>query len=405
MSQYKVQITPVIRPTPGFVVVGDILTAAQFGDLDVGHPLSDFKTGKVTLRMEDPVVAGLKPFGFALRVLYENREEPVFWGQSNISDDYENGLCHLEAQDSLRMQHHYLRRGDTAINGVPEVDKGTINADRSGMSLCIDAAQNIASQDARNDPKLGIIISTARAAALRTAPIVVERGQECWQVISDIGAAELGPDFDMETPAGLSNYAELATYANMGTDRTTATPDTPAAGKVVLSYGQAADNMLGPVVNPGRPTTHAHVLSEDAKYRATAAATAASFDTGCFVDWVRTGHTVDTAGNIGVLTEAAQARVRAYGIPPKHTSVVLRPDVVIGHNYGRPSFTPPVGTRVPTFYLGDHITVRATRGHRSFVQNMRVVDVHLTWPGWQGPALTVLKLIPSVGGVPDSEES
>ncbi len=408
MSQFTVQLTPLIRPTPGFLVAGDLVNVAQFGDLDVSHPWKGYKTAKVTLRMEDAAVAGREPYAFALRVLYEDRLEPVFWGQANIIDDYENGLCHIDAQDpSIRMMHHYLRRGDDALNSVVDVDKGTLDADRGGIAACVAAAQNIATQDARNDPKLGLIMSTARAAPLRLAPVVVERGQECWQVVADLGGAEGAPDIDMETPAGLSNYAELATYApgTMGTDRSTATPDTPAAGKVVLSYAYVQDNTVAVSVDPERPTTHNHVLTEDAKYRVTAAATAASFNTGAFVDWTRTGFTSDTAGSVAVLTEVAQARVKAYGIPLKHTRVVLRPDAVSEHNYGRPTITVPAGTRAPTFYVGDKITVRAIRGNRSLLQNMRVNGVHLTWPGWQGPALTVLDLIPDVTATVDNEES
>ncbi len=405
---FTVQITPLIRPDPGFVDEEDIITVTQFADLDVSHPWKGYKTAKVTLSMEDVAVEDLQPYAFALRVLYEDREEPVFWGQSNIVDDYENGLCHLEAQDaSLRMMHHYLRRGDDLLNDVPEEDKGTINADNTGIEGCIDAAQNIASQDLRNDPSLGCIASPTRVSTPRVAPIVVERGQECWQVVSDIGQAELGPDVDMETPDDFENYTELATYDpdTMGTDRTSATPDSPGAGEVVLSYGLIGDNMLGPTVNPQHPTTHAHVLSEDARYRVTAAATVAANDTGGFIDWVRTGFQVDSTEDLDVLTEVAQARVRAYGVPPKHTTVALRPDIAITHNYGRPTFTAPVGTRTPTFYLGDAVTVRAERGFRSFSQAMRVKGVHLTWPGWQGPALTLLELIPVVGGDIDDEDT
>lgn len=410
MSEFVVQITPLIRPNT-VMTTANIVTVTQFSDLNVAHPKSGAKTATVTLSMHDPAVAALKPYAFALRVLYEDRKEPVFWGQCNISDDYENETCVLEAQDpSLRMMHHYLRRGDAALAGgffnpSSEADKGTINADSAGMKLCIDAAQNIDTQDARNDPSLGLIASTARVTAPRTAPIDVERGQECWQVLMDIASAVLGPDFDMETPSGLTNYAELATYASMGTDRTTTTPGTPGTGKVVFDFGVGADNILGPTVRPGRPTTHAHVLSEDAAYRETAANTAASANTGGFIDWVRTGFTVAASGDTSVLSEVALARVRNYGEPPKFTEIVLRPDAVSNHNYGRPSFTRPAGTRAPTFYVGDYVTVRAVRGQRSFTLDVQITDVHLTWPGAQGPALTVLKLIPvGAGGIANDEQ-
>lgn len=410
MSQFVVQITPLIRPDPGVVDEADFVTPTQFADLDVGHPVNGFKTAKVTLSMHDPAVAGLKPYEFALRVLYENRLEPVFWGQSNITDDYEQGVCILEAQDpSLRMLHHYLRRGDTAINALDgDIDQGAVSADANGISLAVEAAQNIPSQDARNDPSLGL---TVLDSSTPVGPVViVERGQECWQVVTDIAENEVGPEFTMETPDTLDNYAVLVTYDSMGTDRTSATPDTPAAGEVVFDFGLGADNAVSVVTTPSHPTTHAHVLSEDRKYRETSAAVDAlsvptSNRTGVFVDWVRTGFNVDSSGDTTILKEKANAVVRAYGVPLEQTQIVLRPDAVITENYGRPAFTPPGGTRTPTFYLGDKVTIRATRGERSITEAQRITEVHLTWPGWQGPALTVLTVIPVAGAVSGDEES
>lgn len=406
MTQFVVQLTPLIRPDPGFVDEADIVTVDQFSDLDVGHLVNGFKTAKVSLSMFDPIVAGLEPFKFALRVLYEDRLEPVFWGQSNMIKDYEQGLVHLEAQDaSLRMLHHYLRRGDTALNAVGgDVDQGAISADANGISLAVEAAQNIASQDARNDPSLGLDVVDMSTPV---GPVVqVERGQECWQVMTDIADNEVGPEFTMDTSDGLDFYAHLVTHDLLGTDRTSATPDTPATGEVVCDYGIGVDNIeTGPTVTPIPPVTHCHVLSEDRKYRETAAAfdglgvpTSNMF--GVFVQFIRTGFNV-SGGDTTVLLEKAKAVVRAYGFPLEQVSFALRPDGFTGHSYGRPDFTAPAGTTEATFYLGDFVTVRAVKGECSDTGDYRVTEAHLTWPGWQGPARTVLTVIPRAGAASD----
>lgn len=405
VSEFVVQLTPLIRPD-GPADEADFITVTQFADLDVGHAINGFKTAKVTLSMFDSVVENLEPFKFALRVLYEDRLEPVFWGQSNLSKDYEAGTVTLEAQDpSLRMLHHYLRRGDTALNALDgDVDQGAISADANGIALAVEAAQNIASQDARNDPSLGLDVVDESTPV--GPVVVVERGQETWQVTSDIADNEVGPEITMDTADTLNVYAHLVTHDFLGTDRVSATPDTPAAGEVVFDYGLGADNIeTGPSVVAIPPVTHAHVLSEDRVYRETKAAfdefgvpTSNMF--GVFVRWVRTGFNV-AGGDTTILLEKAKAIVRAYGFPLRQVQFALRPDGFTGHSYGRPDFTTPPGTTMATFYLGDFITFRAVKGSCTDDEEVRVTEVHLTWPGWQGPARTVVSVIPRAGAASD----
>jgi hypothetical protein len=56
---------------------------------------------------------------------------------------------------------------------------------------------------------------------------------------------------------------------------------------------------------------------------------------------------------------------------------------------------------VATFYMGDFITVRAQRGYCTDIEDVRVTEAHWTWPGWQGPARTVLTVIPREGAASD----
>lgn len=394
MSQFVVQIVPLIRPDTT-ITEGDLLIPTQFSDVSVHHILNGFKTAEVTLDMTDPVVAGLEPWEFSLRVLYEDRLEPIFWGPCNIKDNYRTRKCILAAQDpSFRLLHHYLRRGDDALNNIPEKDKGSIFPDYSGIQLVVAAAQNVPSQDARNDPALGIIPSNYGSTSRSTLPIIVERGQECWQVIQSITKHKIGPDIDMETnyTDPNDNYVYLGVYDDLGRDLTE---------EVILTYGPELTEVQ---VEPGRSTTHAHVLSSDAKNRRTAGSVAASNKVGPHVDWVPTDLTFPQ-GNDDALQVLADARVAGYGFAPKFITIQSRPDAVLADNYGHPFFEAPVGTKPSTIYVGDRVTVSAEWGYRSHIGPARITEVHLNQPGPRGPVVTGLKLVPTVGDLGDDEES
>lgn len=401
-SPHRVQITPLLRSDPGFINPEDILEATQFWDLEIDHALGGYKTAKVQLSMHDPVVEGLEPREFALRILYEDRLEPVFWGPCNIKDNYETGRCLLEAQDpSWRMQHHYLRRGDDAITHIPEQDKGVLDADVTGIGMCVEAANNIPSQDARNDPILGCEVITYDFPN-RDAPVIVERGQECWQVITELSKTNGGPDIDMETNLDLNDrYCYLALHTDLGVDRTSDTPDDPVEGQMVLTYGP---ELTGVNIDPDRGTSHAHVLSSDTKHRRTAGAVIPSNAYGPTVDWIPTDLQFPD-GDDDVLQELANAHVAAYGFAPKFITIITRPDAVMPYSYGNPGFVAPPGTKESNFYIGDRVTIRAVRGYRSHIGPARITRVRLTQSGARGPAQTHLTLVPTVGELGDDEES
>lgn len=395
-GDFTIELTPLIRPLED-LDPDTFWVPTQFSDVGVHHILNGFKTAEVTLDMTDPAVEQLQPWEFALRVLYKDRLEPVFHGPCNIVDDWETGKCYLSAQDpSFRMLHHYLRRGDEALNDVPAQDKGTIAMDPTGIQLVVDAAQNITSQDLRNDPSLGVWVYDFgdKFATLRpTLLAIIERGQECWQVINNISRHLLGPDFDMETSYDdLSNYVRLATYDDLGRDLTET---------IIWVYGPALTDVKR---TPGRATTHAHVLSRDAKFRRTGGSVAGSNKVGPTVDWIPTDLEFSD-GNDGALQELANNRVAAYGFCPRFIDIKSRPDAVLPDNYGHPDFVAPVGTTESTFYIGDRITVQASRGFRSMDGPARITEVHLTQEGPRGPARTRVKLVPTIGELGEDEES
>ena len=397
MSDYgrlTVQITPLID-SGGDIDSDDFLEPEQVFDVEVTHPLNEGRSAKASLSMEDPLVEDLRPWQQGLRIKYHrpgevNNDEPVFWGQANVIDDFENGRVTLEAVDpSVRMQHHYVRIGDDALNDPADNQRGRIYPDYRGIDLLVDAAQA-----APGYPVLGCVVEDVDSIE-DTQKIDVERGQEVWQMILDICAQDTGPDFDMATKvgpgAGPGVYATLRLYERLGSDLSTT---------VKFDYGDdedwdtpTNDNAPSIVVTPGHPTTHVHVVDTDRSWRVTGFTPDYAEEHGMWVDWVATDWKIKDSLDVNVLKQYAKAHIKAYGIPPKQTEVRLRLDSGAVFFYGDPGW--PDGNTVGDFYIGDSVKVRAKRGYREVNKKYRITQVVLSQPGARGPMQTQLTLIPS----------
>lgn len=388
-GQVAVAITPII-PVGGAIDEDDFIWLEQFADFEFRHPLSGGRTSKVVLNMDDPAVEGLEPWQQALRVLYyrpgeETAGEPIFWGQTNVSDDFTNGKVTLEAQDpSVRCLHHYLRIGDDALNDPVDDQKGKIRPDHRGIEMLIDAAQ------APGGPPLGLSFTNNSGDEVAKW-MGVERSQEVWALILEIAERANGPDFDLEpfwNPT-LGFYSILVTYDRLGRDLT---------ATVTLDYGDptdSADSLSGLAVTPGHPSTHHHVVDRDREWRATGTATAARDLVGTWVDWVATDVEVDDAADVDILRELAKARARAYGFPPKDSAAVLRSDPAQAFHYGSPFWEAGVnGDTAGDFYVGDTVQMRAKRGHRELDAPYRIREVVLAAAGPRGAITTGVDVIP-----------
>jgi hypothetical protein len=383
-GQLVVQLTPLLNFDADPLDPETFLTPTQFSDVVVTHPFNEARTASVALPMDDPVVASLEPYEQALRVLYyrpgDDGYEVIFWGQTNVEDDYATGKVTLTAQDpSIRMQHHYARIGDDVMNDPSDPQKGTITPDYFGIAGLVQCAVP------PSGPALGCIVNDINADEHALIPMGIERGQEVWSLIQDIVTNDLGPNIDMRPAQGLDEgtYCFLDTYADNPRDVTS---------EVTFSYGFSDDNATNVTVSPGHPTTHAHVIDTKKKWRATAAAPEEIAATGAFVDWIATDHEVKH-GDTGVLEEAGRAHVRAYARPPKQTEVTLRPDNYQDHFYGHPTQSGNGDTQ-GDFYTGDLIRVRAQRGSRSINEKYLITQVELSAPGPRGPVQTNLSVVP-----------
>lgn len=450
---YEVRITPLLRGIPGSletdggvttITEAETTVVTQFSDLEVVHELNEPRTARVTLSLFDEtllagsavpgsLIASLEPYQQALWIAFkrpgEEMAEAVFWGQCNVITDYEAGTVTLEGQDpSLRCQHHYIRRGDAALN--LEDDRGRLEAHAASIDYIIEAARNIMEQQDREVPALGLYTSyfgNFTSPAVEDAPFIeYERGQECWDLIQQVVRSVTGPDMDMSTfpawffPLNDGAYTEMDLYdpagdgsapaanTELGRNLDPADPDDPQAGEVIFDYGAGLGNLTNVVESPGRPTTHVHVVDADKAYRVTSADADSSYDVGVFVDWVEADFKIPRAeADTTPLRELGEARIKAYGRPPKFFTCTLHPDDAQPHHYGHPNwhFYVPPGIEYigGDWYIGDFVRVRALRGYRSFSTLARIVGVKLKQEGSDGLPILEVSMIPAVGGTPGAD--
>jgi hypothetical protein len=441
-AEYEVRVTPLIRGVDGelenvfggqvAVELADTTLITQFSDLEVNRAIGEPGTGKVVLSTRDKtpiagsdvpgsLIASLEPFAQALWIGYkrpaETLAEGLVYGQCNVTTDYAAGTVTLDVQDpSQRCQHHYIRRGDAALN--VNANQGALAANAASIDTILDAARNTPEQQTRGVPVLGMRFwEYGTLLDSVTTLIGFERGQECWDLIGQIQRSATGPDVDVTPifafPAWY--YAELDCWdaptdptspasTELGRNLDPANPDAPAAGEVVFDYGLVNDNLTALVEAPGRPTTHNHVVDADKAYRKTAADADSSYAVGVWVDWTETDFKVPRptratpTADTSVLQALADARIKAYGVPPKFFTCTLRPDDAQARHYGHRYWD--LGTANGDWYLGDYVRVRAQDGFCSFSTLARITGVTFHMDGSNGLPILDVHMIPAIGGSP-----
>jgi hypothetical protein len=165
-----------------------------------------------------------------------------------VSTDYAAGTVTLTIQDpSQRCQHHYIRRGDYALNQTNET--GFIKSNSGSIFFLIDAARNTDEQQNRHVPALAFDVWEYGSGVPGAPFIEVQRGQEVWDACQQILRSTTGPDCYI-APANawtypLRSYAEIGMYdamtnpaspgaGELGRNLDPANPDAPVAGEVIF---------------------------------------------------------------------------------------------------------------------------------------------------------------------------
>lgn len=455
LPQLVIRITPLLRGRPPVDFGGgpvnvpeaqggvqgidpdDVLEVTQFERVQVDMAIGEGRTGTLVISMYEPVVETLAHLEQAVWIGYlrpgETWPEPIIYAQAGLTDDFieETVTLHLADPAAAKAQAHYQRRGDPALN--VDKNRGRLPAHVDSITTLLEAARNTPEQQAREMPALGLgdwTIGVNFPNVNDVQAIWIERGQEAWALVDEIGrlAPPHGPDIDIEPwmywpPATPCNYATAMLYDSpgdpdaphpfqLGRNLAPADPDAPVAGDVIFEEGLGLDNARVRVPR-GQPITHAHVLDADGHYRVTRADAESSYKIGAWVGWHQADIKLDmpTRQNpeqpsLEALEEIAEATIIAYGVPPDLMEVTMRPDAAQAFHYGNPQWEtvafPPPGTPVSAghWYLGDYVPVRAVRGYRSFAGLARITAATFLQEGPNANLQVNARLVPARGGAP-----
>jgi hypothetical protein len=438
LAKYRVWITPLFKGVPGedeYTIEGrssiaehEIVELFQFGDVDVQGKMGEGRSATLKVRMAEPIVASLVKFEFAVRIGFirptETEAEIIFWGQSNLKKRFGQAYVELEAHDplALKAKYHQVRRGDIALNVDPE--RGRTTSDFYGMDTILRAAHNTPEQQLRQMPCFAFPTGEKGVWPMEDPPLIgYERFTPVSSLLEQIIKSAFGPDVDARPEWNMpsNQYGWIDCYdqitdhltpdpdLNLGRYLVPVDPDDPGAGEVVYSYGYMPgtnlDNCEDVNVDPERPATHAHYYDSHRVYRETAADATSSEKVGAWVDAVDAGFEIDRlTGDTRPLIYLSESHVMAYGVPPEHVTLKLRPADVQPFQVGHPKWTAGIVTENEVVggdvYFGDYVYVRARRDSVEFEGDYKILGIAWKQDGFNGLPYNVFELVPAVGGIP-----
>lgn len=404
VSSFVIELMSRHRPTAG---PGEVLTTTlpdestipavpdQYSDVSVKETLNDTTECSFVLSMFDPHVVHVDDaYTTIARIWYRGQPKPIYYGPVTFSEDYGEAKVTITGVNVIHLQHHFLRRGDDALNEPGDRgDHGHITLDGDGLATLLQAAQNTATQDARDVPALGIAVDDHSTA--HPKPLVgVNRGENVWDRMRELVDSIVGPDMEFDPQIDLPGvYMAMRVWDRRGSDRT-------ATVRWYFNIEDQADNVADIQAAPLLPITHAHVIdtSTEARYRVTAASLSSSYDRGVFVDWTEYQGSIrkdpDThLPDLDPLRNLAKAQIDSYSRAPRAIEITLRPDA------GQTTFYRE------HFWPGDVVYVHAKKGYREFDGEYRITAVTVGAAGPRGLATTSVTVVPSVAADSDDEDS
>lgn len=363
----------------------------DFTDAGVTIPINDQREATVTISMNEPACAAVKPYETLLHIVYAtpNSAYLVFWGiVTQPVWNSEQETVTIPAVDmSLKLQNRQVRFGTRILNGSDDPDEpnpfngagskrstGHVPLDYVGIGWIRDAARNNQPQNDRGVPPLGITDGTNTADPLPLdTPYKIEarRGDTLWDVWQQIIGYQVAPDFELEprddTPGV---YARLNTYSRQGH----ADPS-----RVVFHDGFGLDNCLITYQPGGKLVTDNHVLSTGDQARVTVNDEDAEATYGLYVQWDETDY---PATDLAALHDLGQQTIDAYSTPPDY--FLITPNLDCGLYY------------LDDFAIGDAMTAAIRRGQLKRVVTGDIRSVKLTQADEEGNVSIKLEAAVSV---------
>lgn len=383
---------------------GTIYHTSEGGGLQVIDTLNDARTAELTLSLYDRASRHARPLDRVLSVTYG--PYLIFKGPIvQPSIDFQAGTVTIHAHDpTLRLKHHYHRKGDEAVDsGYP--------MDGTGMRILIESAFPSSTQVSNGVPPPGILWGNDTSTEQGPKPTNpndpdpgdgiwrrVDRGENVWDSIVNLSEAVIGPDFrfrpvDKDHP-GVNGtpdpgmFCELDTADTLGVDK---------SDVVYFEHGLGVDNAEnviwepdGDVVRNWFQVVYPGGESGSTTRRALVQDIASTVDYGIMQGWESSGQRGDSQQ---VLEEKAKAWVTAYRRPPNFFTVVPRIDTGQG-----------VFDYDTNYKVGDTITARARKGERECNLLGRITSATIAAVDQAGNARVTLQCVPHLDGNLDPDD-
>lgn len=363
MSIPEVYITSAITGS-GPAVIRAQLT--QFFDLKVRIPRKGHRTADLRVNLQSPELAplysgiGFETYRNFLYIIW--RGQVVYWGPILIKEaDFEESSLTIHSTDQgARLEHHYFRIGDAAMGVGGDSTIGNLPVGYNGLGLCLDAGY------VGSGIPLGIRMGSDSHSGTGQ-DMRIERGQEVWRVMMDMGDRTDGPLFDLK-PLSLSDgndFAVLNAYNQFRTDR---------SNTVKLHYNTGLKNVRNMnLTTGGQVLSHVHVITANKHWRGTTISGDTMNKYGTWIRWetvdwdlrddISESEAVESLGAVG------DAILDAYGRPLTSVEVTLRRDDELGASSQFYWLT--------NFNVSDIIELQGVKGGESFSGKYQIDEVRL----------------------------
>lgn len=373
MSVPEVYITTGIHGTGATartpaVIRGQI---TQFFDFNLRVPRKGYRTCDIRVNLYNdelaPLYAGaerLDPYKNFLYVKWRGRI--VFWGQITIKEvDFENNSIVLHGFDQgARLEKHYFRIGDEAIDDPKDITQGHLPVSVLGLRLCLLSGEPW--WDSTYIP-LAIKNGTNTHSSFGSK-IKVERGQELWRTMQDLGDRTDGPLFEFE-PMDISDGQYFAVMNSFGQIRRDLSSVVKFHHLIGLNNVRSMQLTEG-----GQVISHTNVLTRNNKWRTLTSSGQAGHDAGVWVgwdnvDWDLANKTTKTEAE-AALGAVGDATLDAYGRPLKSVEMILNRDDQMQDNENQFYW-------LEDFKIADVVEVKGAKGQESFSGKYTIDEIRL----------------------------
>lgn len=343
----------------------------QFFDFNLRVPRKGFRTCDVRVSIYNPELAPLyagaeqlDPYRNFLYVKW--RGHLVFWGQITTKEvDFDTNSVVLHGFDQgARLEHHFFGIGDQVMDDPKDVTKGHLPVDAFGLRLCLLSGDPW--WDSSYIP-LGIKNGTNDHNS-SGRKVKVERGQELWRTMQDIGERSDGPLFEFE-PVDISDgeyFAKINVFGQIRRD---------LSSTIKFHHGIGLNNTRSmKVTEGGQVITHAKVLTRDNRWRTLTSSPvdarhAGQWESWQNVDWDLASKTTMAQAE-AALGAVGDTILDAYARPLNSVEITLRRDDQLQDNANQFYW-------LDDFKVADVVEVKVAKGHESFSGKYTIDEVRL----------------------------